>query len=168
MTTKKHLDASSKFPWRAVTLFAVFLGVIFLLGVAFNKLQRAGYERLMFGPYYGKLFVGEPAGPVISSLKLTQDHLLTIYSHPGETNPVLCLQTSDSKISWCRILVPVQTNNAGGVDEYHISEISLTSTRRFKTGHAVSLSCNWNRGGREGGVIYLSPDYDFQSFKLSW
>lgn len=47
-------------------------------------------------------------------------------------------------------------------------ELRLQGLERRNTNYVVFISCDWDWGGREGGMIELDNDYGFKSFSLSW
>lgn len=67
-----------------------------------------------------------------------------------------------------RLFMPEKMRADGKVDRAALRELRLQSWRQRGTGSAVFVTCNWDWGGREGGLIELDPDGGFKSFSLSW
>lgn len=87
---------------------------------------------------------------------------------PSHTNPVVLLRSPAGDIQWSRLLIPETKRQDGGVDRAALREFRLQSWQERSTGFVVRVSCNWDWGGREGGLIALDTNYGFKSFSLSW
>jgi hypothetical protein len=44
----------------------------------------------------------------------------------------------------------------------------LIRRERSSDGIKVRVTCDWDRGGKEAGLIYLTKDGDFEKFGISW
>jgi hypothetical protein len=78
------------------------------------------------------------------------------------------LRSPGRAIQWSRLFIPEKKRQDGTVDHAALHELRLQSWQKRSTGSVVFVTCIWDWGGREGGLIELGADYGFKSFSLSW
>jgi len=145
------------------TLIAVF-GSLWGL----RSCQREGWERMLYGPYEGVAFTDDLTNSPASVLTIASHGRLEIYELPSETAPVLAPRSEDGTIQWSRMLVPQRRLDDGRTERAAVRELRLHRVERDRDGYEVFITCDWDWGGREGGLIDLDGDYGFKSFRLSW
>ena len=137
-----------------------------VLGI--RSCQRAGWESLLRGPYAGLPFTGDLTNRPVSVLGVPSHGKLEVYELASQSAPVLVLRSDAGAIQWSRVLVPEQRFDNGRVERAGVREVRLQRLERDKHGHAVFFTCDWDWGGKEGGLIDLDSDYGFKSFRISW
>jgi hypothetical protein len=137
-----------------------------LLGI--RSCQRAGWESSLRGPYVGLPFTGDLTNSPVSVLTVPSRGELQVYELVSRTNPVLVLRSDAGAVQWSRLLVPEQRFDNGRVERAGVREVRLQRLERDKHGHEVFFTCDWDWGGREGGLIDLDREYGFKSFRISW
>jgi hypothetical protein len=143
-----------------------------ILGVVISSLfitacrQESHWERTLAGPFHGDTFKGEVKTQAASSLPLSANLVLATHWGEGTTDPVLCLHKANGTAVWARVLTP----RLQGEDQPRgaITSLELTEVKRTGDRFKVMLLCDWTAGGKERGIIYLSTNYNFQSFSLGW
>lgn len=151
MTKTKHILF-------CVLIFGIFVTALVLGG---RLLVEASWERTLEGPFYGEPFSGEPKAPVSSKLLIPGGgYVLSVYESKELKKPLLALHSHDGKVVWVRLLAA--TNEVK-----RLENVQLMSIKKTSTGYKVRMICDWDMG-REGGLIYLHPDFSFNSFALSW
>lgn len=148
----------------AVTLVALLAAS--LLGI--RSCQRAGWESSLRGPYVGLPFTGDLTNPPVSVLAVQSRGEIQVYELASHTNPVLVLRSGAGAVHWSRLLVPEQRLDNGRVERAAVREVRLRKLERATHGHQVFFTCDWDWGGREGGLIDLDSEYGFKSFRISW
>ena len=58
--------------------------------------------------------------------------------------------------------------NDGKVKTSWLRDLRLEKLQRRSTNSVVWITCDWERGGKEGGLIYLDTELGFKYFRLSW
>jgi hypothetical protein len=149
-----------------ITLSVVALLTAGVLGL--RSCQRAGWESSLRGPYVSLPFTGDLTDPPISVLPVPSRGELQVYELASYTNPVLVLRSEAGAVRWSRLLVPEQQFGDGPVERASVRELRLRRLERDKHGYEVFFTCDWDWGGREGGLIDLDRDYEFKSFRISW
>ena len=142
-----------------------------LLGVSIVGLrscQREGWERTLFGPYAGIPFTGDLTNPPASVLPIPSHGRLEVHELPSHTAPVVALRSEQGVIQWSRLLVPERHLDDGRTEHAGVRELRLHRLERDRVGYEVFITCDWDWGGREGGLIDLDSAYGFKSFRLSW
>ena len=137
-----------------------------LLGL--RSCQRAGWERSLMGPYSGFQFAGDITNEPVSTLSIVSHGRLEVYELASQIGPVLVLRSAAGAIQWSRLLVPEQQLDDGRVKQAWVRELRLEKLERDKNSYEVLFSCDWDWGGKEGGLIDLDSDYGFKSFRISW
>ena len=128
--------------------------------------EESYWERTLAGPFQGEPFNGQLATQPASSLQLPPKFVLGIYWNGATNDPIVCLRETKGTFLWARVLVPRlegQPQPSG-----RITTLTLKEIKPAKDGFKVMVSCDWTGGGKEGGIIYLSTNYIFRSFALSW
>ncbi len=126
------------------------------------------YVRMMDGPFVGAEYSGDlPARPT-SKLELRSGTRLEVYELPAQSVPVLVLRTAGGKERWKRLMKPIKRYANGSTKEAWLRELELHDFKKTGDGVVVSIACNWEFGGREGGRLYLDEQLNFREFKLSW
>jgi hypothetical protein len=144
----------------AVSLIASVLGI--------RSCQRAGWESSMYGPYVGFPFTDPLTNSPVSVLPVPSVGKLEVYELVSHTNPVLVLRSEAGAVQWSRLLVPEQRFDNGRVERAGVREVRLQKLEHDTHGHEVFFTCDWDWGGREGGLIDLDSQYGFKSFRISW
>ena len=49
-----------------------------------------------------------------------------------------------------------------------VRQLRLERIDRDSQGYRVFFTCDWDWGGKEGGLIDLDREYGFRSFRISW
>lgn len=154
-----------KAAWIVIAILIAMLGAS-ILGI--RSCQRAGWEATLRGPYVGMGFTGDLTNPPVSVLLIPPNRKLEVYEFTSQTAPVLVLRSETGAVQWSRLLVPEQRFNDGQVRRAGVRELRLQKLERDRNGHEVFFSCDWDWGGREGGLIDLDGQYAFKSFRISW
>jgi len=120
------------------------------------------------GPYAGGAYAPPIQTQPVSVLVVLGIGQLEVHEPPAEIVPVLALRASDGTVRWAQLLRPGRRNEDGSVSTAFIRDVRLRRIQRTSGGYRVRLSCFWEWGGHEGGLIYLNPDYTFRDFALGW
>lgn len=126
------------------------------------------YVRMMDGPFAGLSYAGELPTEPVSELEIESGTRLAVYEVPGLSAPVLVLSMADGERKWSRELKPIKHHADGSKKEAWLRELKLHDIDKTSDGVVVSITCNWELGGREGGRVYLDEELEFREFKLSW
>jgi hypothetical protein len=137
-----------------------------VLGI--RSCQRAGWESSLRGPYFGLPFTGALTNRPTSVLAVRSHGELEVYELASYSAPVLVLRSDAGAVQWSRVLVPERRLDDGRVERAGVREVRLKRLERDKHGREVFFICDWDWGGREGGLIDLDSDYGFKSFRISW
>lgn len=130
---------------------------------AFNQ-----WEATLVGPFYGSNYVGQLEGLPVSLLNLQNGIILQIYRVPNCNDPILNLRSALGSNIWSRLLIPEDVASDYSKRHGQIMDIKLIRIYQHKAGYKVYMTCNWNWGGKEAGLIYLDHNFSFQSFSLGW
>ena len=106
--------------------------------------------------------------PPVSVLILPSRGRLEVHELQSYTNPVVLLRSLSGDVQWSRLLIPEKARQDGTVDHASLRELHLQSCEQRGTGSVIFVTCVWDWGGKEGGLIELDADYGFKSFSLSW
>ena len=120
------------------------------------------------GPFTGIAYSGSITTAPSSVLAIPSHGQLEVYELHSYTNPVVVLRSPGRAIQWSRLFIPEKKRQDGTVDHAALHELRLQSWQKRSTGSVVFVTCIWDWGGREGGLIELDADYGFKSFSLSW
>jgi hypothetical protein len=149
-------------------VLAALVALIAASVLGIRSCQRAGWESSLRGPYVGLLFTGDLTNQPASVLPVPPQGKLEVYELASQSAPVLVLRSDAGAIQWSRVLVPEQRLDDGRVERAGVREVRLQRLERDKHGNEVFFTCDWDWGGREGGLIDLDSDYGFRSFRISW
>ena len=136
--------------------------------LACRSLGRSFWERTLYGPYSGLPYSGSITSSPVSVLALAPHGQLEVHELSPPTNPVVLLRSPSDTVSWAQILVPEVRYTNGTVHYPGVRDFRLHHMESRSTGSVVYVSCDWDIGGEEGGLISLDLDYGFRSFSLSW
>ncbi len=146
----------------------VLVGLLATSVLGIRSCQRAGWESSLRGPYSGIPFTGDFTNRAVSVLPIRSRGALEIHEVPSQANPVLVLRSEAGAVQWSRLLTPEQQFDGRQVERAGIREVQLKSLERNRHGHQVFFTCDWDWGGREGGLIDLDSEYGFKSFRIGW
>lgn len=149
------------------TLLFVSVAII----AAFLLLRSASqrfWERTLDGPFTGMPYSGSITTAPASVLAIPSRGQLEVHELQSYTNPVVLLRSASGDIRWSRLFMPERKRQDVTVEHAGLRELRLRSWERCSTGSVVFVSCDWDWGGREGGLIEFDADYGFKSFSLSW
>lgn len=142
------------------SLVAAFFGL--------RSCQRQVWERTLYGPYTGAAYSGSITTAPVSVLAIPARGQLEVHEIPAYTNSLVLLRSPAGAIQWSRLLVPEKRQTDGTMYRASLRELRLHNWERRGTVSVVFITCVWDWGGREGGLIELDKDYEFRSFKVSW
>jgi hypothetical protein len=130
--------------------------------------ERQFWERTLHGPFTGVAYTGIITGTPASVLAIPLHGQLEVHETQTRTNPIVLLRLPTGEVQWSRLFIPQQKSQDGVVEHAGLRELRLRSWERRSTGSVVFVTCDWDWGGREGGLVELDLDYGFRSFSLSW
>ena len=151
--------------WKVIAVLVVAT-VLTIFGV-----QRCGssfWEATLWGPYTGTAHTQPIRTQPASILPVSGVGQLEVHEVTGETVPVLAMRGSDRRIVWAQLLRPERRDKEGVITTAFIRDLRLRKIQPDPNGYRVRLTCFWEWGGREGGLIFLNPDHSFRAFALSW
>ena len=132
------------------------------------RLGSSMWEATLSGPFEGTAYTGMLQTQPASVLPVRSVGQIEVHEPPGETVPVVLLRASDGTVGWTRLLRPERGDQDPAISKSFIRDLRLHRIQRSSEGYRVRLSCFWEWGGQEDGLIYLNPDYSFRAFALSW
>ncbi len=134
--------------------------------VVFPALQLKLWERNLQGPYMGLPYPVGSLGNPDSRMQLGV-YSLDLYNGIEPRGPVLTLRRPNGEAAWGYLLCP---ENASQNKEaaWHISELRFQRLVVSKGRSKVYVGCTWDRGGAEGGIIYVGTNFSFEGIALSW
>ena len=144
--------------------------LMFIIAVVFLAARGCGqesfWERMLAGPFKGKVYSGEIKTAPIDTIMITSELTMEVFFEGATNDPIVRLRQSSGTSVWARVLVP----KLEGSDEPQgrITSLQLNRVKTSPEGITVFILVDWTAGGTEGGVIRLGRDYSFQSFGLSW
>lgn len=143
---------------------AVFVATLFGL----RSCQRQFWEHTLDGPFTGVPYGDSITTAPTSVLVIPARGQLEVHEVSAHTNPVVLLRLPSGDIQWSRLFLPEKKRQDGTVGRAALRELRFQSWERRSTGSVVFVTCDWDWGGKEGGLIELDTDYGFRSFRLSW
>ena len=150
--------------WAALVLIALLVAGFFGL----RSCQREGWVRTLKGPYTGNPITGTFTNSPVSVLTLPSRGRLEVHEVASQAAPALVLRSENGAVQWARLLVPERRLDDGRVEHAGVRELRLRRIEPGGAGYAVLFSCEWDWGGKEGGLIDLDSEYGFKSFRISW
>gem|GEM_PF-1237450 len=150
--------------WILATFAAILVAAFLVLG----SWSRKFWERTLDGPFTGLAYSGSITTAPVSVLTVPSRGQLEVHELPSYTNPVILLRSPAGDIRWARLFLPEKQRQDGSANHSALHELRLRTWEQRRTGPVVFVVCNWDWGGREGGLIELDADFGFRSFSLSW
>jgi len=148
--------------------------VLVVLAASILGLRHFGkgiWEAALWGPFQGKPYVGNLSDTPKSTLDLS-DGRMEVYYLSGMSNPVLVCRSESGNLISQTLLIPERTNQNGEVETAFVREFELKKPYRcsYRTsdGTHVFITCEWEWGGKEGGLLSLNNDFSFKEMWLSW
>jgi len=129
---------------------------------------RGHWERTLYGPFAGAAYSGSITTAPASVLAVPSRGQLEVHEVQGYTNPVVLLRSPTGDIQWSRLFMPEKKRQDGTLHHAGLRELRLRNLEHRGTGSVVFVTCDWDWGGKEGGLIELDTNYKFKSFSLSW
>lgn len=129
---------------------------------------RQYWERTLLGPFAGEAYVGNVTGTPTSVLAIPTRGQLEVYETNSRANPVVLLRSPAGEVQWSQLFVPEYKTADGTLERPGLRELKLRRWERRGTGPVVFVTCDWDWGGREGGMIEMDENYGFRNFRLSW
>jgi hypothetical protein len=88
----------------------------------------------------------------------------------SDQGAILSLKDSSGKIRWSRSLIAEEQpkEGSGKTNRTKLRNVSFQEIRKTSDSLKVVFLCDWDWGGREQGVFYLSPELEFRGFAVSW
>ena len=131
--------------------------------------RTPGWEKYLTGPFHGSEYKGALSGDVIGSLPIPEHSaVLELFRAQNSPDPVLRLRTSAGTNDWQQLLIPTALNKDGTLRRGQIKEMKLDTYQQTTEGIKVYISCDWDWGGKEPGVLYLGKNLALQAFRLGW
>ena len=153
---------------RAWKVVAVLVAATALSVFGVQRCASSFWETTLWGPYTGTAYTEPIRTQPASILPVSGVGQLEVYEMEGETVPVVALRTRDQKVQWAQLVRPERRNDDGTVTAAFIRDLRLRKIQRDPNGYRVRVTCFWEWGGREAGLIFLTPDHTFRDFALSW
>jgi len=151
-----------------VTGVLILVVGLLVAGWLVHMQSRKYWEATLQGPFYGREYYGELVGEPTSCIDLFGGRKLCIYHGVYCGDPVLTLQDASGSNLWARLLIPETSAPDGTVRRGRVNHVKLRGVHSDNAGLKVFISCDWDWGGNEAGIIYINPDYSFQNFALGW
>lgn len=125
------------------------------------------WERSLTGPFTGIAYTGTLPSQPTSTLPLSVDSRLEFYEVPDASVPVLVLRHGTA-VQWSQLLLPQRQQPNGSTSTASIRDARLQRRVFTLSGTRALFTCDWDWGGREGGLLYLASDKSFDHFGISW
>jgi len=152
---------------RKTVCWVSLVALLLLVAVLFARNRMSGlWERYLLGPYMGEPYKELLSGSPNSEIRL-RDNLLQQYKTTDSRGPVLALRRSDGKLLWSFLLEPSE-NVQGKRVTWHINSITFKEVKFSKSEAKVYISCDWNHGGIENGIIYIDEYLAFKGIAIGW
>lgn len=151
------------FVFIAVAAFAIISGLKLM-----EKARFSAWERMLKGPYQGAETSALETGNNLS-LSLANGATLTLFEDADQVT-VLWFKDASGKSRWARLLIAEEQSKEGNGTTIRtkLRNVSFQEVKEAKDGLKVVFICDWDWGGREQGVFYLSPELDFRGFAVGW
>lgn len=155
---------------QVIWLFVFIVVAAFAIIGGLNLMEKArfsAWERMLKGPYLGAE-ASAPGASTNLSLSLANGTTLTLFED-ADQGTVLSFRDVSGQSRWSRLLIAEEQSKEGnGTNRTKLRNVSFQEVKKTKDGLKVVFICDWDWGGREQGVIYLSPELDFRSFAVGW
>jgi len=144
--------------------------VLLCLGLkTFSTMQFRYWERTLKGPYIGHPCLETNLGLPSSTLVLESADILEMYVRPNSAVPLLTLKSPHGYTKWVHCLEARELTGASSNQVWAIHEMRLKGVAEAsKSGYKILVSCDWDNGGKENGLIYLTRNASFEKFALGW
>jgi len=151
------------FVFIAVAGFAIIGGINLL-----EKAQFNAWEGMLKGPYQGAEALA-PGNGTNLSLSFANGASLTLFED-ADQGAVLSFKDASGKSRWSRLLIAEERSKEsnGTTNRTKLRNVSFQEVKKAKDGLKVVFVCDWDWGGREQGVFYLTPELDFRGFAVGW
>ena len=153
---------------KALWILLPVTAILLAMFIGLRSCGRKLWERTLDGPFIGRVYSESITGSPASVLIIPSRGQLEVYELKSYTNPVVLLRSPDGNIKWSRLFMPGKKFADGTIGYAGLRELRLLSLETRSTGSVVYVSCDWDWGGKENGLIDLDSDYGFKSFGLSW
>ena len=154
-----------KKPLRILLLVSVAILAAFLV---LRSIGLRLWERSLSGPFTGVPYTGSITTAPTSALTIPSHGQLEVHELPSHPNPVVLLRSESGDIQWARLFLLEKKRPDGTIEHAGLRELRLRRWQQRSPGSVVFVSCDWDWGGKEGGLIELDADFGFKSFLLSW
>lgn len=124
------------------------------------------WEPHLLGPYMGEKYGGRLTGAPSSTIAV-KDKSAELYKTLDSRGPVLALRGRDGAVMWSYVLVPSDVVD-GETNTWRINDIRFRRVKRTGSGSKLYVSCDWDHGGVEMGVVYLDANLSFKGISISW
>lgn len=135
--------------------------------VAFRDATFRFWEGSLIGPFAGKPYSGTLPSQPTSTLRLSNNDRLEFCEVSGASVPVLALRRDDI-VQWSQLLLPQRPMPDGSIATAAIRNARFDYRIFTLSGTRARFTCDWDWGGREGGLVYLTSDRSFDHFGISW
>ncbi len=156
-----------------IITFALALPIVSIAGClgCLMFVHNPMWDGTLMGPYIGVTYEEEVVGEPVSSLNL-KDAGLAIYEIEEKDNPVLIIRSKEGDLLSQTLLLPEKEYEDGEVLKAFLKDLRLHRRQYFSQhagdGITVLITCNWEWGGKEAGLLCLNNDFSFKEMWLSW
>lgn len=156
--------------WYRVLFLLIGFGVLLVIGTIWVLRSTAGWywEKTLLGPYAAVDYDNKLTQSPVSELSLDKDRRLAVYEPRPAEAPVIALISAVGSRYWAKVLSLQETNSSGVPQRLWVKQVRLSSVKKVSSGYKVKILCEWQRGGKEQGLILLNQDGSFKSVWLSW
>jgi len=152
-----------------IIILALAIATAAVLGV--KHFSKKKWEATLKGPYEGKANIAKITGSPFSSLVMPGGEV-EIYYPANENNPVLVCRSDSGEIISQTSLIPSRTDEKDKVQTAYVKQLELrkpySCTFHDCEGIHVLFRCDWEWGGKQGGLLTLNDDLTFKEMWLSW
>jgi hypothetical protein len=142
-------------------LLAVFVAAVAVLALILFASVSGFWEATLKGPYQGSEVYSTSNLSSRAAISLRGGAKLVAFEAEGEAT-IVSLKNPNGEVVWSRSLVTETANRT------KIQNVSFLGSRLSDTGVKIEISCKWEGGDKEKGMLYLTPDLKFSGFSVSW
>ena len=153
---------------KAIWIILLSLAALVVAFLWLRSTARQYWEATLDGPFTGLSYTGSVTTVPTSVLVIPLRGQLEVHELQSCTNPVVVLRSASGDIQWSRLFLPEKQWQDGTIHHASLRELRLQNWEQRGTGSVVFVTCNWDWGGREGGLIELDAEGGFKSFSVSW
>jgi hypothetical protein len=129
------------------------------------------WDGTLMGPYPGRPYEGDlPKGP--AAFFAVDSVRLEVYETAGTNNPILVIRSERGDVLSRALLVPERRNGERDVIAATVRDLRMHKRKLYSChglgGPIILITCDWEWGGREGGLLCLKDDLSFGEMWLSW